>query len=929
MAGQNFTDIWNQLRTEVQTRNSRLEAEYRAAWGDLSALLHDASIAVQNEVRSTIAPGQISALEGFLNDAGQRLAFDAIKTFRKIRPQERALAALDAHESGLEDLVRRLPETVVVSGRELVDALGPERFSRLSAYWMGRRERIDLPLRAVLQAHCIDEAERRAGLDGAFFLALSQVSLALLSPWQDLRRITLRGFAGQEIDEGEFDQEIRPRWLAGIKELEQRAAAALARLQAAAAEGLERLYRRMRKRGKRVLKADGKKKIWKRQERFSYWSRQQRAVRATIDLESHLGGLAAGLLQSASSAIDGLDAEHADVLDEIGAVTAWLEQALAGAPSGEFPPPSARLHSAGDRAGSWRHAAEVSARALLPSSVETVHPRDALPSWRAPWRHAEPLSAFLAGLVAAGQPIVAEGFRQTEAEHRSVIREIERAREVVTFSLETARAEPGTGAVIAREGMTNAMSLVTYQRQTAIAPRALAERHFVAAIASTLLASNARLELRRLGLWTQLASQSGTRAVRTLYHITLRQLAAGGQWVREAVRAFSHWVLLKVGWETPPITAEAPVIARGYLNDLLNLQASGRDLPLIYRRLFRLAPVEDPRFLIGREEEVSALTGARDLWQANRAVAVLLVGARGSGKTSLLNCAQASVFRGDDIVRGQFSERIGSRQGMREFLGRLLDAPPGTDVVEVLRKRRSVVILEELERTFLRRINGFDGLHELIGVVSATSRSTLWLLGLNQHSYAYLQAAVGLGQYFSHKINAMAIAPEYLKSAILLRHNLSGLRLQYPLVARSSPRVERMREMLGLQREAEDLYFEALYRQSQGIFRSAFELWQRYMERAEGGVLYMKHPIEPDAEPLIAQFTQDDLFTFQAILQHGSLTEGDHASIFECPVEKSRVRLDKLAALEYLEPDPSGPGLRVKPEAGRTVHTALHRLNLI
>jgi len=386
---------------------------------------------------------------------------------------------------------------------------------------------------------------------------------------------------------------------------------------------------------------------------------------------------------------------------------------------------------------------------------------------------------------------------------------------------------------------------------------------------------------------------------------------------------------LKAGWETPPVTAHEPVIARGYLSDALDLRISTRDLPAIYRRLFRLAPVEDPRFLIGRNVELAALAKVCSLWQEDHAVSVVLVGARGSGKTSLLNCGLAAEFPDAEVIRSQFSERITDRESMRNFLRALLQISEGQDLIEALSSRKLVVVLEELERTFLRRMNGFEAVQELLAIVSATSRKTLWILGLNQHAYRCLDAATGLGQYFSHRINAMAIAPAHLRSAILLRHRFSGLRLQYPAPAPVDPRTDRFRKLLGLQQNPEELFFDTLYAQSEGIFRSAFELWQHYAERAEGGVLYMKRPLEPDAEPLITQFNQDDAFTLKAIMQHGSLTAEEHAGIFEVPLEKSRLRIEKLASLECLESDPSGPGWRVRPEAGRIVHTALNRLNLI
>ena len=81
-------------------------------------------------------------------------------------------------------------------------------------------------------------------------------------------------------------------------------------------------------------------------------------------------------------------------------------------------------------------------------------------------------------------------------------------------------------------------------------------------------------------------------------------------------------------------------------------------LPAIYHRLFRFEAVTDPRFLVGRDGEMAAIKEARALWESERPVAIAVVGARGSGKTSLINCALAGPLDGLPVIRGQFSERL-------------------------------------------------------------------------------------------------------------------------------------------------------------------------------------------------------------------------------------------------------------------------------
>jgi hypothetical protein len=214
-------------------------------------------------------------------------------------------------------------------------------------------------------------------------------------------------------------------------------------------------------------------------------------------------------------------------------------------------------------------------------------------------------------------------------------------------------------------------------------------------------------------------------------------------------------------------------------------------------------------------------------------------------------------------------------------------------------------------------------------LISATSKNTLWILSMNQSALRFLENIIPFEENFSHRINAMAVAPEHLTNAILLRHNLSGLRLQLMSPESGNSRFDAVRRILGLEKDAEQSYFESLYRQSEGVFRSAFELWLQSVDRVEGGVLHMLSPMQPDYGKMLAQLTQEDAFKLQAIQQHGSLTAEELALVFDESIEKSGQSIDKLTAWDVLENDPNSPGSRIRPAAGRFVRNALYRRNLL
>jgi len=126
----------------------------------------------------------------------------------------------------------------------------------------------------------------------------------------------------------------------------------------------------------------------------------------------------------------------------------------------------------------------------------------------------------------------------------------------------------------------------------------------------------------------------------------------------------------------------------------------------------------------------------------------------------------------------------------------------------------------------------------------------------------------------------------------------------------------------------EDTFFEELYRESGGIFRSAFSLWERYIDRVDAGVMYMRRPGRPEFEGIVTSLDSLDLFTLAALMQHGSLTAREHGLIFQIDDTRSRSWLDNLISRELVEVDPGRRGFRVVPEASQIVREALFRRNI-
>ncbi len=923
----NGANVFEELFHALESRSAFLTSELVYACQDVFSLLDAVDAAFGSMEPPNDLAERLDSLEVLFTAAARSLADTALNAQAQRRPQQRALTAIQEFDSGIEDDVRLLPRTIQISGRDLVESLGARASSTLAPRWRELWQRArPLELRDTVSDHLQRFVLARSGLDGELMLALSQTMLLCLAPWQSVRRTVLLRLGGERTPDTAVADELT-WWSQQAAEQRARLERILGRYRAWASTISSRIASAVIRAPRPASESTRTSRAARRQDHLSFWARQHRAIQAVLDLERQLIRFGAALTREAVVSILAVDRERLELGLELNDAIRWLRQGPADADD-PFPPPGARLAAAEERLSEWSRRAVGVVRENLPATLETIQLVQMLPGLGRPWRDLEPARAFVVSIEQVSSPILLGGLREAESNHRTVVRNIERAREVVNFGLETAASEHD-GERYIEESRANALALLEHQVESMADTHAAVESAAVRAEALALLEGLAAIEKSRVGFLAYASGRRGREAWRQLQKLFAQAIKAGSRRFWEQTRKAYSWSLLKIGWMTLPPKQAAPIVRRPRLCDALELELRTRDLPAIYHRLFRLAPVEDARFLVGREAELAGLVEAERMWDRRRGASVIIVGARGSGKTSLLNCASSSIFSGHEIVRAQFSARLNTAEEMDAFLRRLFQLDAGTDLIPGIASRPRVVVLEELERTFLRVMNGFDALRRLIDVLYTTSRSTLWLFSVNETAFRYLDAVMGIGRHFSHRLNAMSVAHQDLTNAILQRHNLSGLRLSFAPLPEQDPRVSKIRRALGFEQDPQELFLDSLYNQSEGIFRSAFELWQACIERVEGGVVHMRQPLAPDYGPLTDQLNVDDYFILKAVLQHGSLTLEELGKVLDVPEEMSGQHLDRLQSLEILEIEAANPGLRIRPEAGRIVREALSRRNML
>ncbi len=921
-----FLEGWDCFEAELLKLDRELLADCQAAWDGLDRITRQLESSGQSDELQQPEAAGLSSLTTLFEEVSERLLGGVLRQYERERPQRQVLNAIERHRNRAEELVRSLPEQIDVAGPEVAAAFKAAPPKGLKRRWLARQHRSrPVPLRRAMQAELMAELGRRSEPKDALLLAMTHASLGLLEPWKQARDSLLRRLQAPHSEDAKpAEHDEIEQWNRAVERQRRDAKQAIEALGELARD----LPRRMEQTLLRRPPGEPYRGVDPLVESTVYWGRQRQAVVAEHQLELQLAEVARSAIRESRHALQSAVAEHAELVAEWQELEAWLDSWQPDR-TAAIPAPRSRLTSADERLRSWSSFIAEIARKELPAEIESVLPGRALPRWRQPWRKLNPLQRFLEALEGQGRSIALQGFTSSQDSYRALLREMDRAREVVAYGSESLQAEGGEEQLqLASEAIENALTLIRHQERSLTSPMEPVEPALAQAVAATLQRCCASLEQSRLGLIASVTRERGVRSATAALYLLgeyTRKLR-GSAW--KSARNVHQAGMARIGWVRLPERNIAAVETRTFLEPSRRIDPRARDLPLIYSRLFRLEPVEDPRFLVGREAEMAAIGDARQLWEAGRSAAVMVVGERGSGKTSLINCARIRGLHDLQTVHAVLSQRIDTPARMQSFLEEALNCRPG-ELAQTLSSERRVLILEGLEKAFLRRVGGFEGVRYLVSLMSSTGETTLWIVTVNQAAYRYLDPAVGLRQHFSHCINARTVSPKTLQEAILLRHNLSGLRLRFFVPPREARRLRRLRRSLGVENSRQEAFFEALHEQSEGIFRAAFEHWYGLIERAEGGVVYMKYPVPADYRRLIAGLTGDDLFCLNAVLQHGSLTVEEYADVFGISQDEGHTRLEGLVDRGILEPEPGEQGWRIRPEAGYLVRRALDAENLL
>lgn len=323
------------------------------------------------------------------------------------------------------------------------------------------------------------------------------------------------------------------------------------------------------------------------------------------------------------------------------------------------------------------------------------------------------------------------------------------------------------------------------------------------------------------------------------------------------------------------------------------------DLPPIYAKLFSGEADDDARLATAHrdilEQLVSALTpGAQEDFTS-----VLVVGERGSGRTTMINlvthrCARRKVVRIDARYHGRTGGVVAA---LAEELDCLHDPE---SIAASLRRATTIVLVDDLERFLLPGPPGMADLEQFLRLVRQSSRYAHWVVTAQAPMVQLFDKMVSLTGTFGRWIDLKPLDGRELEHIIENRIRISGLDVVCAERA-SRARWRRVNER--------HRYYKTLARQCAGNLRWAILTHARCTSHHNDGLRAIEP--RPAGMPFLERLGAGPLAVLSTVVAYGELTEDEIANGMMLEIAEVEAYVTVLSNAGLLVPAPGGAGMTI------------------
>ncbi len=313
------------------------------------------------------------------------------------------------------------------------------------------------------------------------------------------------------------------------------------------------------------------------------------------------------------------------------------------------------------------------------------------------------------------------------------------------------------------------------------------------------------------------------------------------------------------------------------------------EIPQVLERLFDGSSVTDPRLFVLHGEELQRIVTAERAWARGRGSgATAVIGGPGVGKSSLLSIARLRISTRRVVLlrRGGRHQQIGLWAALAKELGVTPER-----LAEVLARDKTAVLIDDLQSWFPPTPAGIEELSRFADLVTATHKTTFWVVTLDHSMVEALAGAHSLLTVFENVVKLRAASPSELEQALVARHDTAGVELEIEAAG-----LTRVLPRFG-PRLAQRALMQLLATTAHGSLRAAHRLWRAHLVVDEEGRAHSRGlRVLEAAMPFVRTFDATTVGVLVLLARHDALNAEELATAAGEPLAEVQRRLVKLEA---------------------------------
>jgi len=316
-------------------------------------------------------------------------------------------------------------------------------------------------------------------------------------------------------------------------------------------------------------------------------------------------------------------------------------------------------------------------------------------------------------------------------------------------------------------------------------------------------------------------------------------------------------------------------------------------LPYIYQRLFKIEALKSFELFIGREKPAEILSIAYSKWKEGRFAPIVIIGEKGSGKTTILNWFLKTKVHDEKVILLDLHEVNKTPEMFYNEIEALV-ADKHNVKASNSESKNTILAIDGLARLFTTEVNGFKYLMKTMKLISDTSSQVLWIVSAHLYSWYYIDKSFNISDYFAYHIKLTDITAADMKGIIERRHNMSGYKLVYEALPEKKSFIRKKKLTYEkMQSELEEIYFKGLAEFNNNNLSQAFLYWLRSTSRVENDVIYIRQIYEIKNN-FIKSISLSKMITLKNILINNGITIEGHSRKFNQDFELSKLHLDQM-----------------------------------